>query len=183
MTAPFSLVERALTRDEAVRLSAAIRETPNILGYPPKELQTFRHCLIAETDTGAFAGVCILKRLAGSWWDLAVVYVFPEYRGQGIGTALFLAGFRHLQDSGQHILCTSREATILRLMAAQGMCDIPDWRLPLGVHLAKSRHYMLSGYRWREAFRKAPMYHDQPPFRTMVAAPGKGRSDRRSGER
>jgi len=170
MTALYSSTERALTRDEAVRLSAAIRKTPNILGYPPKELQGFPDCLIATLEDGTFAGVCLTKHLAGVWSEIAVVYVFPEFRGQGIGTALFQAGFRKLQSADQRILCISREPIILRRMEAAGMRYISAWRLPFSIHVVKF-WYMQSVYRQCEAFRKIAVFRGQPAFRTAVTLP------------
>ena len=173
-TSRFTLIDRALSREEAKAISAAIRETPNILGYSVKELLSFGECLIAETASGEMAGICVMKRIARQWSELVFLIVLPAYRKQGIGAALFREAFRRLSAHGDTVLCISREASILRLMEEVQMQFLPEWRLPFVVHLAKMRHYA-NFYRFREGFRKGPMYQGQPPFRYAVKRnqPGK----------
>ena len=163
----FTLVDRPLRREEAQQISEAIRETPNILGYSPRELLSFGACLVAEAANGEMAGVCVVKRVARHWSELTFLIVLPAFRQQGIGSALFRTAFQRLSDGGDTILCISRETSILRLMEEAQMRFIPEWQLPLAVHLAKMRHYS-SFYRFREGFRKTPMYQGQPPFRYAV---------------
>jgi GNAT superfamily N-acetyltransferase len=163
----FSLVDRPLRPDEARQISNAIRETPNILGYSARELLAFRSCLVAETKDGTLAGVCVVKRLSRGCSEIAFILILPAYRRKGIGSVLFRRAFTRLAEETQMILCVSREPSILRLMEEAGMRYIPEWRLPLAVHLAKMRHYA-SVYRFREGFRKTSMYIGKPPFRYAV---------------
>ncbi|MDX1931887.1 MAG: GNAT family N-acetyltransferase [Capsulimonadales bacterium] len=163
-----SPVTRPLTEAEALRLSLALRDTPNILGYLPGELTGFSDALVVESTTdGTLAGVCLIKRLPMNWADLAVLYVFPEHRNRGIGTRLFRDAFARLRTERRHILCVSREPSVLRRMEAERMRFIGSWQLPLPVQWAYSRHYM-SSYRFREAFRKQAVFPKQPPFRYAV---------------
>jgi len=77
MASEFRIAARGLGADEAARLSQALRETPNILGYRPEELQKLPDCLVAETVAGGeTAGIFLAKRLAPGWTDMAVLYVF-----------------------------------------------------------------------------------------------------------
>jgi GNAT superfamily N-acetyltransferase len=120
-----------------------------------------------ETADGQLAGVCATKRLSGKYHEIAFILILPAYRRQGLGSALFRTAFRRLSDQGYATLCISREPSVLRLMEEAGMRFLPEWRLPLAVHLAKMHHYW-SVYRFREAFRKVPMYRDQPPFQYAI---------------
>ncbi len=163
-TASFTLVDRPLLPDEARQVSAAIRETANILGYAPGELLKIPSCLIAEASDGGFAGLCVVKRYSPTCSEIVFIVILPAYRKQGIGSALFREVFRRLREEKQTILCISRESSVLRLMEEADMRFVPEWRLPLAVHLAKFRHYA-NIYRFCESFRKGPMYRSQPPFR------------------
>jgi GNAT superfamily N-acetyltransferase len=163
----FTLVDRPLRSDEARQVSAEIRETANILGYSPRELLSIPSCLIIEAADGELAGVCATKRLSGKCHEIAFILIFPAYRRQGLGSFLFKTAFRRLSDQGCTILCVSREPSILRRMEEVGMRFLPEWRLPLTVHLAKMRHYS-NIYRFRESFRKIPMYRDQSPFQYAI---------------
>jgi GNAT superfamily N-acetyltransferase len=120
-----------------------------------------------EAADGELAGVCATKRLSKKWHEIAFILILPAYRRQGVGSALFKTAFQRLRDQGFSILCISRQSSILRLMEEAGMRFLPEWRLPLAVHLAKMRHYS-SVYRFREAFRKVPMYRDQSPFQYAI---------------
>ncbi len=94
----FTLLDRPLRPDEAQQVSAAIRETPNILGYSPRELLCIPSCLVAETGSGEIAGICGLKRLSRKWSEIAFILVFSPYRKQGIGSALFRLACRRLES-------------------------------------------------------------------------------------
>jgi GNAT superfamily N-acetyltransferase len=167
----FTLLDRPLRPEEAQLISEAIRETPNILGYSPQELLAISSCLIAEAEGGELAGVCVVKSLSRQWSEMAFLIVLPAHRKKGVGTALFRKAFLRLSSQGVTILCISREPSVLRLMDEAGMQYLPEWRLPLAVHLAKIRHYS-SLYRFREGFRKIPLYQNQPPFQYAVKENG-----------
>ena len=166
-TSRFTLVDRPLLPEEAQQVSRAIRETPNILGYSPRELLSFASCLIMETTDGDLAGVCVTKHLSRSCSEIGFILILPLYRRQGIGSALFHIALQRLVEQRRTILCVSREPSILRLMEASGMRFLPEWRLPVAVHLARMRHYS-NAYRFCESFRKMPMYRNQPPFRCAI---------------
>lgn len=165
-TGQVTITRRSLTETEAAILSQAIRETPNILGYLPRELAKQPVAFVAQVE-GEFAGACVVKRLSRHWSDIGAVLVLPEFRKQGIGSVLFRQSFAHLQSENRHILCTSREPFILRLMEQAGMRFVHEWQLPFVVHWALMRHYA-NGYRVKEGWRKMPMYKGQPPFRSAI---------------
>lgn len=163
----FTIESRPLCPDEAAQMSAAIRETPNILGYLPRELLTFGPCYVVQTEEGQFAGACVVKKLSARWWEIAAIVVLPAFRKQGIGAALFHQALDDLKQRNVPILCVSCEPSVLRLMERAQMRFVSDTRLPLVVHFAKMRHYS-SWYRTREGFRKMPLYHGIGPFKSAV---------------
>jgi len=148
-----TLARRPFTRDEAARLHAEIKTTPNILGYTVPELLRFRDVFVAETD-GAFAGACINHDLAFGWTEISVLYVLPAYRGRGIGTRLFTAAWEDARKRGRHVFTLSRSPEVIHLMERLGMeMTRSMWRAPLAFHLHMNRH-MMSWYRTREMYRK-----------------------------
>jgi GNAT superfamily N-acetyltransferase len=164
----YVITTRPLQAREAVRLSVALRETPNILGYLPQELLRFPDALVVtKQPENGFAGVCLTKKLPQNWVDIAVIYVFPEYRTHGIGTALFQRALRDLRAQQKRVLCVSREDSVLRLMREEKMRFIHSWQIPFLLQMAYSRHY-LSLYRLGEAIRKQAVYPSQPLFRYAV---------------
>jgi GNAT superfamily N-acetyltransferase len=151
-----TLSRRPFTPDEAARLHAEIKTTPNILGYTVRELLRFRDVFVAEAD-GAFAGACIDHDLAFGWTEITALYVLPAFRGRGIGTLLYTAGWEDARRRGRHVVTLSRSAEVIHLMERLGMETTRSiWRAPLAYHLHMNRH-MMSWYRTREMRRKARM--------------------------
>ena len=148
---------------EAACLHEELKSTPNILGYTIPELLRFSHVLIAEAveENGvAFAGICISKDLLFNWTDIALLYVLPDFRGQGISTRLFDAAFVRAQERRRHIYALSRSPQVIHLMEKSGMTlTRAVWKAPLAVHIHMNCH-MNNWYRLRESVRKSKMRKD-----------------------
>lgn len=160
MTAPSQaissvrLVHRTLTRAEAACLHEELKSTANILGYTIKELLRFSDVLVAEAENGTFAGACISKDLLFGWTDIAVLYILPAFRGQGISTQLYSAAFASAEERGRHIYTLSRSPEVIHLMERMGMKMTRSIESsPFAVHLY-TQYHMMSFYRWKEVFRK-----------------------------
>ena len=158
------MTHRPLSLEEAQTLHELIRLTPNILGYLTRELLRFRDVWVAEAD-GAFAGACLSVDLPFGWTEIAVLYVVEEFRGKGIGGALFERACRTIESRGRHIFVISRTPSVLKMMGDRGMVLQKDFlKAPLAVHIYNQK-YMASCYRTVEMFRKVPMRRDGlPPF-------------------
>jgi GNAT superfamily N-acetyltransferase len=157
------ITHRRLTGAEARLMHEELKSTPNILGYVPSELEAFEDVWVSEVDS-SLAGVCVSKDLLFGWTDIAVLYVLPAFRGQGLGAALYLAALRRAQERGRHVLTLSRSPEVIRLMERQGM-EVTGalLRAPLALHLAMIPH-MMNLYRIREAKRKSPQMKGSPPM-------------------
>jgi GNAT superfamily N-acetyltransferase len=148
------LIYRRLTDTEAKQLHEELKTTPNIFGYTINELVRFRDVFIAEAE-GRFAGACISKDLHFGWTDIAVLYILPEFRGRGLGSALYTAAWQRAWQRGRHIFTLSCSPEVIHLMERFGMELRPEmWKAPLAVHLHMNRH-MMSLYRIKEAIRKS----------------------------
>lgn len=157
------LIQRPLTPSEAVVLHEELKTTPNIIGYLPQELTRFKEVFVAEVD-GSFAGACLSKDLLFGWTDIAVLYVLPAFRGQGVGAELYTAGWEQARRRGRHIVTLSRSPEVIHLMKRFGMeVSTSMWSAPLALHLHMNRH-MMSLYRMREAARKSNRMQTQSPL-------------------
>ena len=147
------IVHRPLTLAEAEQVHAALRETPNILGYTVRELLRLSDVFAAEAD-GAFAGVCFSVDMGQRWTEIAAVFVLPEFQGRGIGTVLFAAAWDRGWARGRHLYVLSRNPQVVGWMEARGMkVSAVGGKAPLAVHWYMAG-YMASRHRWAESFRK-----------------------------
>ena len=147
------LAHRRLTQPEAEHLHEELKTTPNILGYTVPELLRFTDIFVAESE-GRLAGVCISKDLRFGWTDIAVLYVLPAFRGQGVARELYTAAWKRAEQRNRHLYTLSCSPPVIHLMQEFGMKMTPRmWNAPLAVHLHMQCH-MMSVYRVREALRK-----------------------------
>ena len=157
------IVHRPLTQAEALQVHGALKDTPNILGYTVRELTRLSDVYAAEED-GQFAGVCFSVDLRQNWTEIAALCVLPEFRGRGIGKALFDAAWDRAQARRRHVYVLSRNPQVIGWMQGQGMDIGGKWRdAPLTVHWYMARH-MASGYRMTEGFRKRKSIKQCPPL-------------------
>ena len=158
-----TLVHRPLTRAEAVHVHDALKETPNILGYTVRELLRLSDVWIAEV-VGVFAGVCFSMDLAQNWTEIAALLVLPEFRGLGLGAALFDAAWARAEARGRHLYILSRNPQVIGWMMVRGM-TLTDkvWQAPFAVHWYMAR-YMASRHRTAEGFRKRKEIEKCPPL-------------------
>ena len=160
---PPPLACRPLTADEASSLHRELKTTPNIIGYTAAELLRFRDVVVADVE-GEFAGACLSKDLQFGWTDIAVLYVLPAFRGQGIGAVLYASAFARARERGRHVFTLSRSPEVIGLMGRAGMTLTRSvWRAPLAFHLHMNRH-MMSRYRIAEMLRKAKLGTDGTPL-------------------
>ena len=161
------IVFRPLTHAEAVRLHQALKETPNILGYTVRELMRFSDVSVAELENDneeKFAGACFSVDLRQGWTEIAALCVLPEWRGRGIGKALFAAAWERAQARRRHVYVLSRNPQVIQWMQALGMqVDGHHWKAPSAVQWYMVRH-MASWYRSREGFRKRGAISRCPPL-------------------
>ena len=157
------IVHRPLTLAEARQVHAALKETPNILGYTVRELTRWSDVLVAEAN-GVFAGLCFSVDMAQNWTEIAALLVLPRFRGRGIGDALFAASWERAWMRKRHLYVLSRNPQVVGWMEARGMAvSAVGWKAPLAVHWYMAGH-MASRYRWAESFRKGKTIRASPPL-------------------
>lgn len=128
---------RRLTRQEAEFFSAGIAKELGMSDYAPSALQRYGKVYIAIVD-GRAAGLGIYRRLAYGWAELALMYVRPEYRGTGIGHALFERRVQRASKEHRSLYVSSTNPTIIHFMEAIGMTMVTDGdEMPLNLRLAK----------------------------------------------
>ena len=165
------IVHRPLTLAEARQVHAALRDTPNILGYTVRELRRLSDVYVAEVD-GVSAGLCFSVDLAQNWTEIAVLFVLPKFRGQGLGDALFAAAWERAWARRRHLYVLSRNPQVVGWMEARGMeVRAVGWNAPLPVHWYMAR-YMASRYRWAESFRKRKAIRACPPLMQGIKRQG-----------
>ncbi len=157
------IVHRPLTPTEAVQVHRALKETPNILGYTVRELERLTDVYAAEVE-GQFAGMCFSVDLRHGWTEIAALCVLPEFRGRGLGGALFEAAWERAQAGRRHVYVLSRNPQVIGWMQARGMDVGGKFRnMPLAVYWYMARH-MASWYRTTEAIRKRKAIGQCPPL-------------------
>ena len=148
-----ALTHRPLTPAEAKMLHEELKTTPNILGYTVPELLRLQDVYVAEIG-GKFAGVCFSVEMPFGWTEIAVLYVLPAFRGQGLGQRLFDAAWKRAIQRERHLYILSRNPQVIEWMKARGMTLRPGAEFaPLAAHLYFFL-YMMSLHRWRESMRK-----------------------------
>ena len=158
-----TITHRPLTREEAIRLHQDLKSTPNILGYTVRELLRLSDVYVAEVND-AFAGACWSVDLACGWTEIAVLYVFPEFRGEGIGCRLFDCAWSSARSRQRHLYILSRNPQVIQWMKERGMTvNGKLWCAPLAVQWYMT-WYMTSWYRWCESIRKHRAIQQCPPL-------------------
>ena len=158
------IVHRRLTLAEARLLHDALKETPNILGYTVRELLRLTDVFVADAEGGELAGVCFSVDMAQNWTEIAAVFVFPAFRGQGVGAALFDAAWDRAIARRRHLYLLSRNPQVVEWMRTRGMeVSEAGWKAPLAVHWYMAG-YMASRHRWSESFRKRKALSQCPPL-------------------
>ncbi len=163
MTQP-RIEKRLLTKTEITSLVDGIKNTVNITGFTKNELKSFGVPYVAEIN-GKLVGVAYATPLSKDWSELAILFIWPEFRGKGIGTALFETAWREMVANHQSIYIVSRTKSVIELMQSKGMKFVGLINLPWSVKRDVIYYALKSIYRIKEFVRKlivfpgAPAYH------------------------
>lgn len=155
------LVKRSLTKEEARDFSREMRLTPNIIGYRPSELSSFKNVLVAEASGKAMGILVYLE--ADKFIDLKILLVKESVRGIGYGGLLVKSALRSLDRTKKPAYAVTRNPLIIRLLEEAGFSKVSFLGLPLAcqVHQLKM---IFSLYRIKEAARKSLAFPHQPKF-------------------
>lgn len=168
-----TIVQRVLTETEAELIVNKIKSSPNITGYSFSEWLEFtrENLLIAENEKGEMIGVCCYYDFSPKWSYLAVLYVFEEYRGEGIGKKLFYQACANILESKKSIYISTRTPAVIKMMNDLGFTTF-DTLLTLPEpfkeyeldFLIRGARWVLNSYRLKEIIRKALIFQNQPGF-------------------
>lgn len=84
----YKISERQLDEQEINELISGIKQTPFIIGYNKKEWLDFEKVYVAEMKD-KIMGVCAIKKINSDWSEIIILFIFAEFRKQGIGKLLF----------------------------------------------------------------------------------------------
>jgi GNAT superfamily N-acetyltransferase len=149
----FKIVKRRLTEEEIAFLMNAIKETPTVTGFSENEWRNFDGVFVAEVDN-RFVGVITLANTFGNWVNMPASYLLPEYRGLGIGNALYAAAVKAAMRKKKDI-CAIIDSEIAENILRQNRVQIYEsfFELPFLVMLFNMAH-VLNCYRIYEFIRK-----------------------------
>jgi predicted GNAT family acetyltransferase len=165
------IIKRRIHELEAELLVEKIKFTPNIIGYTIREWLDSEHVLVAEDHQGQLLGACLNYDIAKNWTKIAALYVLDEFRGQGIGKALF---YESCSDStGRHksiytISCNPLIISFMREIGFTTFSSLQDFpasymvdQVDFYIHTLQ---WLASPYRIMEITRKQFVCRPQQPF-------------------
>jgi GNAT superfamily N-acetyltransferase len=173
----FELQRRPLTRPEAAEIMLRIRESSRITGYSAAEW-TGRRDTFALVDpvTGRLAGALLVHHLVGGWSEIAVVFLFEEYRGRGLGRQLLQGALRTLATADRKLLLFFCSPDMGGLAAEAGFEILADEeefargsvRRRLFLSVLYKAQWLCSVYRLREMRRKRREFACSFEFKVAV---------------
>lgn len=161
--ARIAVLHRHPTPREAHALVAAIRAEPTITGYSVSEWTRRRDVYLAfEPDECGPVGAALVHHLRGGWSELAVLYVYPGFRGRGVATRLARRAVADLAARGRRVLMFYSTRPVARIAVRLGFRRYPTLRCfcrssardALFYGLLYLPQWLASPYRVREMRRK-----------------------------
>lgn len=146
-------VHKKLTVAESQQLAQLLRAEPNIVGYSLADWQRFSG-VQASTIDGQLAAVSLVHQLSPQWQELAVLYVAPDYRKQGLGKELLDAVSVEARATKQRIVVITRTPVMVKMIERAGYHPTSFSALPLIVKWQLATNE-LRLYRLKEVVRKS----------------------------
>jgi GNAT superfamily N-acetyltransferase len=84
-------IKSHINKEDTIKLIKAIKNTNKISAYSKSEWLNCKNIYLAYNQKGDLLGACLNDDFSKDWTEIAVIYVFEEYRGMGVGKALFMA--------------------------------------------------------------------------------------------
>jgi predicted GNAT family acetyltransferase len=165
------IIKRKIKRSEAKLLIKHIRFTPNIIGYSLKEWLNAEHIIVAEDENEQLLGACLNYDISEKWTKIAALYVFEEFRNQGIGKALFYESFNDAMKRQKNVYTISSNPIVIKSMTQlefttfKNLLDFPkDYQAHQSMIYAHTFQWLLNPYRIQEIIRKKIVYKLNDPF-------------------
>jgi predicted GNAT family acetyltransferase len=165
------IVKRKVNESEAKLLVRYIKSTPNIIGYTFDEWLNNEHTFIAEDERGQLLGACLNYDINAKWTKIAALYVMADFRGRGIGKALFYESFNDATNRDKNVYTISCNPIVLNIMSElefttfTNLIEFPraytDDLLSFYIHTLE---WLSNAYRIKEIVRKQLVCRPQQPF-------------------
>jgi GNAT superfamily N-acetyltransferase len=170
---PVIVTKRRPTSREVAALIGAIRSSPNITGYTAAEWTGPGPVFVAEDAAGEFLGACLHDDFTTDFTEIAVIFVFEQHRGKGVGRALFDASCIDLQQRRRNALLIFRDEAIDRMARGAAFAVFPCLSALDGPYRGYASplktgyklHWLANPYRLLEIARKRIVFGTQPGFR------------------
>lgn len=167
----FQIIKRKLTEAEARLVVKEIKSTPYIVGYSFQEWMTAENILVAEDEASNLLGVCLNYDFDKDWYKIAALFVLEEYRGRGIGKALFYKSVRDGLERQKNVYTITANLMVIKMMKDLDFClfkslfALPDnyknHQLYFYLHHLR---WIMNLYRIREIIRKKIIYQSSESF-------------------
>lgn len=167
----YQLIQRGLQKNEAKLLVEQIKQTPNITGYSLKEWMNFKNILVAEDRKKQLMGVCLYYDFSKQWTFISVLFILNQFRGNGIGKALFCKACQNIQNNNKNIYTASQNPIVIKMMKNLNFI-IFDSLLTLPkpykkyelIFALRALKWVMNYYRIKEFVRKSIIYKEKNKF-------------------
>lgn len=167
----YQLIQRALQKNEAKILVDQIKQSSNITGYSYQEWMSFDNVLVAEGRKEQLMGVCLYYDFSKQWTFISVLFIFNQFRGNGIGKALFYRACQNIKNNQKNIYTASRNPIVIKMMKDLNFI-IFDSLLTLPkpykkyelIFALRALKWIMNYYRIKEFVKKSIIYKEKNKF-------------------
>ncbi|NEQ11446.1 MAG: GNAT family N-acetyltransferase [Moorea sp. SIO4E2] len=166
----YKIIKRKITEQEAKLLIKEIMSTPKIIGYSLREWMA-EDIMVAEDKDCHLVGACLSYNFHKDWTKIAVLFVFEDYRGKGIGKSLLYAAFNDAMERRKNVYTISANSVVIKMMKDldflifDSLFNFPtpykEYELAFCLHHIK---WVINFYRIQEIIRKKIAYPNQQTF-------------------
>jgi GNAT superfamily N-acetyltransferase len=167
----FQIIKRQLTDNEARLVVKEIKSTPYIVGYSLSEWIKSENILVAEDEIGNLLGVCLIYDFHKDWCKIAALFVLNDFRGRGIGKALFYRSVKDALERGKNVYMISANPIVIQMMKKSNFClfknifnlqnSYTTYQLYFYIHHII---WTMNLYRLKEIIRKKIVYNSSEYF-------------------
>lgn len=153
--------KRTLSKGEAVIFSKEITQTPNIVGYLPRELLKLSNVLVIENKTEIIGILAYVE--TKKFVDLKLMIIRGKFRGKGYGAKLFKNCTDLLADTKKPMYAVTKNPVVIHLLKQAGFVQVRFIQLPVPCMLHQLR-MIFSLYRIKEFIKKSIQFPREAKF-------------------
>ncbi|NEO03845.1 MAG: GNAT family N-acetyltransferase [Moorea sp. SIO3I7] len=166
-----TVLKRKVSKSEAELLVKAIKSTPNIIGYSLKEWLEAEHVIVSENEKGNLLGACLNYDINRDWYKIGALFVFKEFRGQGIGKSLFYKSVEDAVQRGKNVYTISSNPIVIKIIEDSEFEKVSKffdltkvWKEDRLFFFKHTVVWIMNLYRIKEIFRKTIVFNSNAPF-------------------